>query len=92
MVDFTEIWDQFAKHQKRIAIEQDPKKLNKIKKFTYDIDNDDFVEYFESRTGIMITKMDMNYKEVLHCNAEPINDHTLITKQRLQDCWEIWTS
>ena len=34
MVDFTEIWDQFAKHRK-IAICQDIEELSKIKKFNY---------------------------------------------------------
>lgn len=92
-MDINEMFENFAEHKKRVEgvdIVQEHSKLSKITEFDYDIHNLDFVKYFESRTGIMVTKMEKDYKELLHCDAEPENNHTLVTKQRLQDCWELW--
>jgi len=100
-MDIHEMFENLAKHVKEtrgIDICQEHEKLSKITEFNYDIHNYDFVKYFESRTGIMITKMEKDYKEVLHCTLSSVRDnkpddnHTIITKQRLQDCWEIWKS
>lgn len=100
-MDIHEMFENFAKHKKEttgvdiksgVDIVQDYEKLSKITEFNYDIHNIDFVKYFESRTGIMITKMEKDYKELLHCDTEPEHDHTLTTKQRLQNCWRIWNA
>lgn len=90
----TELFEQFSKHVKEsrdVDAHQDHKQPSSgLTKFNYDIHDDAFVDHFEKTTGIMVTKMKRDYKEILHCDADPINNHTLATKQRLQDYWERW--
>lgn len=88
-MDIHEMFENFAKHMKEtrgIDICQDHDELSKITKFDYDIYNDDFVKYFEDRTGVIITKMERDYKEILHRDSNPDENHNVVTKQRLQDC------
>ena len=78
--------------KKNIAIYQNEDLLNKIKNFNYNLENEEFVKYFEKRTGIQISKMELNFKEVLNTNNNDNDNenHTLRTKQRIQNCWEIY--
>jgi len=77
---------------------QEPALLVKITKFNYDLEDMQFVRYFESRTGIRITACECGWEEVKKHWANHNLDlkvdtaHWSGTRARIQDCWEIYNS
>lgn len=79
---------------------QDPDLLMSIANFDYDLFNDDFVRYFEDRTGVKIKTFpdgsinrecwENTAKVFGDVMAYPIDRFQKIIKGKLQDCWEIW--
>lgn len=73
-----------------------PKVLDAVTEFDYDIDNAEFVKYFESRTGVMISKCECGWEPVrtvlANWRVEAPSTTWRITRARLQDCWQIWTA
>ena len=80
-----DFFDFEEKPQKRTALAE-PEELQKINNFTYDIDDIGFVQYFQSRTGIIITPNLAN----LYRDIEPNDKVDLNIKRRLQDCWDLY--
>jgi len=80
-----DFFDFEEKTQKRTALAE-PEELEKINNFTYDIGNIEFVQYFQSRTGIIITP----HLATLYRDIEPNDKVDLNIKKRLQDCWDLY--
>lgn len=73
-----------------MAICQDLDALAKVKTFTYDLSCTEFVEYFQNRTGQMITLVELGWERVVEEFAnpnKPCETHWMITRAKLQDCW-----
>jgi hypothetical protein len=69
---------------------QDPEVLLKITEFDFDLDNEGFIDYFISRTGIMYGYSDdPELAEQLLMSDDPPR-YQKIVKGRLQDCWELY--
>ncbi len=80
-----------------ISICQDHKKLLAIRHFDFDLTDMDFVRYYESRTGVMVSCNG----DGTPCNADQWRQtgnriaaakdivYRLI-RARMQDCWEIY--
>jgi len=72
---------------------QEPEVLEKVTQFSYDLDNELFVGYFQARTGIIISQCDCGWestKQEYAPNNKVFLGHQIITKARLQDCWELF--
>lgn len=74
----------------KTAINQDIESLLAISNFSFDINDEKFVEYFQSRTGQMITLCDCGMDNVKKLLIRPPNTSWKLTKAKLQDCWEIY--
>jgi hypothetical protein len=75
-----------------LAIEQDEAKLLAIRKFTFDINDKQFVEYFIARTGAAITECACGWLKVKALIKNPPDIVWRITRAKLQDCWEIYST
>lgn len=82
-----------------LAICQDDDLLLSITEFDYDLTVDDFVRYFENRTGYKIKYPTKDGRKVNwqrtkavfgDVKKEPAEMWEKILKGKLQDCWEIW--
>ena len=84
------------------AICQDPEILESVTAFTYDIHDDAFVDYFESRSCWSLRKAAPNSEDspeilvkrrkILDADAATPVEPAWIqsTKAQLQDCWELY--
>lgn len=75
------------------TILQDTATLMRIYEFDYNLSDPGFVRYFESRTGVMISRMDCGWqrtRQLLDAAAEEPDPVHQITRCRLQDCWELY--
>jgi hypothetical protein len=66
---------------------QDIKVLEKVKHYTFDINNRTFTEHFVARTGVDILHPDVKIDLVLISDDR----HCKIVRGQLQDCWELFT-
>ena len=80
------------------AIEQDIEKLRSITGHDYDIENRDFLRYFTSRYGVVLTadadpnqRLPESYytrlRATVAADANPAQDHLRILKGQLQHAW-----
>lgn len=72
------------------SIEQDLDRLLAISKFTFDLSNADFVRYFISRTGQLITDCECGWNRVCELVANPPDMSWKITRAKLQNCWDLY--
>jgi hypothetical protein len=81
------------RHSHPLALCQDIDALLKVQTLTYDLDNLDFVKYFQDRTGQMITLCGCGWRCVVDELANPAkaapDQSWQITRGKLQDCWEL---
>lgn len=71
---------------------QDIEVLERVTDFTFDATNEDFLDYFTSRTGYAWRKADCGPERMKQIIADQsINDRWLrIMRAKLQDCWELY--
>ena len=87
---FFDLKENSNKNNFSVSICQDYNKLSKISEFTYDINDYNFIKYFQNRTGIILDSIQDDYKKVYNSKSKVNKKHELITKQRIQDCWRIY--
>ena len=81
----------------RTAIVQDVAALEAMdpRRFTYQLADKRFIEYFISRTGMRIDRVEAGWAMVVNRLANyrvPAPDSAWkITRAKLQDCWEIYS-
>lgn len=68
--------------------------LEQVTAFDYVL-TDDFVKYFEARTGVRITECECGFQHVVDVLANPDvslseTDHWRLTRAKLQDAWELY--
>jgi len=80
-----------------ISICQDHKKLLAMRHFDFDLTDMDFVRYYESRTGVMVSLNSdgspcnaAEWRETCERIAYPEDTVYRIIRARMQDCWEIY--
>lgn len=85
-----------------LAICQDHDRLLAIERFTFDLTNAAFIDYYVSRTGDRIDEGESGfYLSRVPCTADewretcadivnPPDDVWRIRRAKLQDCWEIY--
>jgi hypothetical protein len=76
---------------KRVALRQGVEYLMSITVFTFDPTNEDFVDYYEGRTGDLVTSCECGWQRVLELLRNPPDDSWKLTRAKMQDCWEIFT-
>jgi len=88
-----------------VAICQDIEALLAVREFSFDLTNEDFVRYFEDRTGVRITWSprcgyrppnppfacsESEWKQFCKDVMADTDTPTRILRGKLQDCWELW--
>jgi hypothetical protein len=85
-----------------VAICQDIQAFLAVREFSFDLTDEDFVRYFEDRTGVCITwSPRCGYEHPFACSdkewakvcADIMADDetpTRILRGKLEDCWELW--
>lgn len=85
-----------------VAICQDTEALLAVREFGFDLQDEDFVRYFEDRTGVCITwSPRCGYEHPFACSDKEwakvcadimVADDTTdrILRGKLEDCWELW--
>jgi hypothetical protein len=84
------------------AICQDTEVLLAVREFSFDLKDEDFVRYFEDRTGVRITwSPRCGYEHPFACSEKEwakvcadilVDDdtHDRILRGKLEDAWELW--
>ena len=84
------------------AICQDTEALLAVRKFSFDLTNEDFVRYFEDRTGICITWSpccdyefpfactDKEWQQVCRDTMQGDETFQRVIRGKLEDAWELW--
>lgn len=80
-----------------ISICQDQKKLMAMRHFDFDLTDMDFVRYYESRTGDLVSRNSNGslcdadqWRETCEWVAYPKDTVYRIRRAKMQDCWEIY--
>jgi hypothetical protein len=84
------------------AICQDHEALLAVREFTFDLQDEDFVRYFEGRTGVAITWSprcgyaapfacsDKEWQQVCRDTMQGDETFQRIIRGKLEDAWELW--
>jgi hypothetical protein len=80
-----------------ISICQDQSKLLAMRHFDFDLTDMDFVRYYESRTGDLVSRNSNGslcnadqWRETCEWIAYPEDTVYRIRRAKMQDCWEIY--
>ena len=80
-----------------VSICQDINKLLALRYFDFDLTDMDFVRYYESRTGDLLSRNSngslcnaSEWRETCEWIAYPEDNCYRIRRAKLQDCWEIY--
>lgn len=74
-----------------VSLCQDSDMLAKVREFSFDLNDLDFVLYYTSRTGDDIIHADCGWDKMRAFIMLPQDDRYMqIRKGKLQDCWELW--
>ncbi len=81
------------------ALCQDTDALALVSEFNYDLNDADFVAYFEQRTGMQLRQCECGFDDVVAVWANPwsypASEYDIplawqTTRAKLQDCWELY--